>query len=234
MSCITTTPCRYHEGPPTSRRSRISIRPRLQPGRRVGRLRRAFPADISGSAYSGERGRRGLAARLTNSASFVERVDHATPTIPFGLEAPADVVAHRLRFSFQRRPASAQSVRSEHLRGFEHHDACHAAGLLCALRRLGRLLPERDELRDQLQRNPERAPTSSLPSGNVLIASMLPDGTNGLGALNFGGNGRWRVTRRRGTPRSSTDTLDFLRRRLGIASDGVLPAVTVRRLQHVA
>jgi hypothetical protein len=131
----------------------------------------------------------GVAPRLaTNSASFVERIDHAPPTIPFGSNPPP---AWSLTGYASYKSMDPQSLTPFAPNTFAGTAATTSAWLqgyyASSLDKEGYY---QNETSSAIQYNETRGtPYVSLPAGNVLISSTLPDGSTGLGALDFGGNG---------------------------------------------
>ena len=130
----------------------------------------------------------GVAPRLvTNSVSFTERVDHRLPTVPFGsTPLPAWSLTAVGSYSGSD-PASLSTSALSTFAG----TSSNVAGTLQGeyTRYFGKDGGYLNEITSALSYNEARgSPYFELPGGNVLIASQLPDGTTGLGALTFGGN----------------------------------------------
>ncbi len=131
----------------------------------------------------------GVSPRLvTNSVSYIERIDHRLPTIPRG-STPLPAWALTVMGSYSNSdPSSLSPVATSTIGGTNSA----AYGLLQGqyTRYFGKDGTYLNEASSALQYSESRGtPYLSLPGGSVLIASQLPDGTTGLGALNFGGNG---------------------------------------------
>jgi hypothetical protein len=131
----------------------------------------------------------GVSPRLvTNSVSFTERIDHQLPTVPRG-SVPLPAWALSTVVSYANSDPSSLSPISPTTTG---GTTSSASGFLQGqyTRYFGKDGAYLNEASSALQYSESRGtPYLSLPGGNVLIASALPDGTTGLGALNFGGNG---------------------------------------------
>ena len=130
----------------------------------------------------------GVSPRLvTNSISFTERIDHQLPTVPRG-SVPLPAWALTTVVSYANADPSSLSPVSPTTTG---GTTSSANGFLQGqyTRYFGKDGAYLNETSSALQYSDNRGtPYLSLPGGNVLIASALPDGTTGLGALNFGGN----------------------------------------------
>lgn len=130
----------------------------------------------------------GVSPRLvTNAVSFTERIDHHLPTIPRG-STPRPAWALTVLGSYSNSdPSSLSPVATSTVGGTNSSMFGALQGEYT--RYFGKDGAYLNEASSALQYSDNRGtPYLSLPGGNVLIASALPDGTTGLGALNFGGN----------------------------------------------
>jgi hypothetical protein len=130
----------------------------------------------------------GAAPRLTTTTlSFAERIDHRLPTIPQG-STPLPSWSLTALGSYKRAdPTSLSPSAISTLAGTN----TNASGMLLGsyIRYFGKDGGYLNELSSAVSYSDNRGtPYLSLPGGNVLISSMLADGTTGLGSLSFGGN----------------------------------------------
>ena len=130
----------------------------------------------------------GVAPRLTSTAiSFAERIDHRLPTVPQG-STPLPSWSLTAVGAYKRAdPTSLSPSAVSTLAGMN----TNASGMLLGsyVRYFGKDGGYLNELSSAVSYSDNRGtPYLSLPGGNVLISSVLPDGSTGLGSLNFGGN----------------------------------------------
>ena len=130
----------------------------------------------------------GVAPRtVTTSASFSERIDHRLPTIPSGSTPPPTWSLTALGFYTKSDPASLSPFATSTFGG----TSTSASGTLqgAYTRYFGKDGGHLNETTSAISYSDNHGtPYLLLPAGNVLISSLLADGTTGLGALTFGGN----------------------------------------------
>src|ERR1019366_1910243 len=124
---------------------------------------------------------------VTTSASFSDRIDHRLPTIPSGSTPPPTWSLTALGFYTKSDPASLSPFATSTFGG----TSTGASGTLqgAYTRYFGKDGGHLNETTSAISYSDNHGtPYLLLPAGNVLISSLLADGTTGLGALTFGGN----------------------------------------------
>jgi len=130
----------------------------------------------------------GVSPRLvTTSASFSERIDHLLPTVP-RTATPAPTWSITALGSYSS--SDPQSLTPFAPATFAGSSTAASGTLQGAYARyFGKDGGYLNETTSALSFSDNRgSPFLDIPSGNVLISSLLADGTTALGALNFGGN----------------------------------------------
>lgn len=126
--------------------------------------------------------------RITTTGSFIERIDHVSPASPNGgVPGPAWWVTGYGNYS-QSAAATLTPSAPPTSTGRSSQALVAVQGLYSTY--IGSKGQYVNETTAGLMFSDDRGrPYLQLPSGSVLISSQLPDGSVGLGALRFGGNG---------------------------------------------
>lgn len=135
------------------------------------------------------------ATRVATTMSFVERVDHAVPTVPQGSVPKPSWWASAYGQYSRSDAASLSPTTLPSVTGTRTNALAAVQGLYSAY--LGKDGDYINETTTALTFSDSRgAPYLSMPSGNVLIVSSLSDGAQGIASLPFGGNSALSTNRR--------------------------------------
>ncbi len=124
----------------------------------------------------------------TTSATFTERVDHLLPTVPFG-SVPLPTWSLTAFATYSRSdPTGLQTSAPATVAGTRvTESAMLQGGYVRYFGSDGQVL---NEFTTALSYSDARGtPYLGIPGGNVLISSLMPDGSTTLGSVAFGGNG---------------------------------------------
>jgi hypothetical protein len=126
-------------------------------------------------------------ARITTTGSFIERVDRVTPVVvPGAVPGPSSYLMAYGRYS-ESDAQTLSSLAPPTYAGKSTRADFTLQGFYSKY--LGTTGNYLNETTSSISFSESRGtPYLELPGGNVLIASALPDGTDALGALSFGGN----------------------------------------------